>query len=224
MRPDHIPDVASTFPNRFDVPVYGAPGVVDLHHFNGLQYIDDGSGDYLVTARHLDSAFRSTVTPETETSCWTVGGRPFTAGNHLTIVGDPFGGPKRPHDARLDGDVLTMFDNRTGMNQPSRAVAYRIDDRPGVRTATLLWEIPQESGLTGGTLGSVGVAADGSVLVGWGAPIQPMFTEYDANRKLIMSIRQAPFGYSYRIVKYPVGDFDVNTLRANAGGAPVGPP
>jgi hypothetical protein len=39
-----------------------------------------------------------------------------------------------------------------------------------------------------------------------------------------MSISQSPLGYSYRIVKYPAGDFDVDALRANAGGAPVGPP
>ena len=217
---DHIPDIASTFPNRFDVPVYGTPGVVDLHHFNGLQYIDDGTGDYLVTARHLDSAFR--IDRASGAIAWTVGGRPFAAGNHLTIVGDPSGGPKRPHDARLDGDVLTMFDNRAGMNQASRAVAYRIDEVD--RTATLLWQIPQAAGATGATLGSVRVADDGSVLVGWGAPIQPMFTEYDSNRKPVMSISQSPLGYSYRIVKYPAGDFDVDALRANAGGAPVGPP
>jgi hypothetical protein len=122
------------------------------------------------------------------------------------------------------GGVLTMFDNRAGRNQPSRAVAYQIDEVK--RTARLLWEIPQATGQTGGTLGSVRVADDGSVLIGWGAPIQPMFTEYDAyaaNRRLLMSISQAPNGYSYRIVKYPVADFDVNVLRANAGGPPVGP-
>ena len=38
-----------------------------------------------------------------------------------------------------------------------------------------------------------------------------------------MSISQIPYGYSYRTVKYPVADFDVNVLRANAGGPPVGP-
>jgi hypothetical protein len=217
---DHIPDTASTFPNRFTVPAYGTPGVVDLHHLNGLDLVKDGTGDYLVTARHLDSAFR--IDRATGAIDWTVGGRPFAGGNHLTIVGDPSGGPKRPHDARLNGNVLTMMDNRTGVNQPSRAVAYRIDEV--ARTATLLWEIPQATGQTGGTLGSVRVGADGSVLVGWGAPVQPMFTEYDANRNLIMSITQAPFGYSYRIVKYATSEFDVNQLRAAAGGAPVGPP
>ena len=43
-------------------------GVVDLHHLNALQRIDDGTGDYLVTARHLDAAFR--VDRSTENVEW----------------------------------------------------------------------------------------------------------------------------------------------------------
>ena len=52
-----------------------------------------------------------------------------TTNCRLSTVGDPFGGPKRPHDARLNGNVLTMMDNRAATDQPSRAVAYRITRR-----------------------------------------------------------------------------------------------
>jgi hypothetical protein len=38
-----------------------------------------------------------------------------------------------------------------------------------------------------------------------------------------MSVRLAFGGNSYRTVKYPLGDFDVNVLRANAGGS-ISPP
>ena len=69
-----------------------------------------------------------------------------------------------------------------------------------------------------------GSDADGAVLVGWGAPLQPMSAEYDASGKLMLSIAQSPFGYSYRIVKYPITDFDVNQLRATAGGTAAGHP
>ena len=47
-------------------------GVVDLHHLNALQRIEDGSGDYLVTARHLDAAFR--VDRATKDVEWYIGG------------------------------------------------------------------------------------------------------------------------------------------------------
>ena len=115
-----------------------------------------------------------------------------------------------------------MMDNRTATGQPSRAVAYRIDEV--ARTATMLWQIIAPSGQSGGTLGSVRVQPDGSILVGWGAPLQPMFTEHDANGNLTMSITQSPSGFSYRIVKYPVTDFDAAQLRATAGGTAQGHP
>ena len=75
-RAEHIPDTDATFPNRFtNIPLYSTPpqpGVVDLHHLNALQRIEDGTGDYLVTARHLDAAFR--VDRATENIDWYLGG------------------------------------------------------------------------------------------------------------------------------------------------------
>ena len=201
------------------------PGVVDLHHLNALQRIEDGTGDYLVTARHLDAAFR--VDRASGNIDWYLGGAhaPCTNGAQtncrLAIGNDPFGGPARPHDARLNGNVLTMMDNRTATGQPSRAVAYRIN---GDGTATMLWQIIAPSGQSGGTLGSVRVQPDGSILVGWGAPLQPMFTEHDANGNLTMAITKTPTGFSYRIVKYPITDFDAGQLRATAGGTAQGHP
>ncbi len=227
--PGHVPDIDATFPNRFtNIALYNTPpqpGVVDLHHLNALQRIEDGSGDYLLTARHLDAAFR--VDRATGNIDWYLGGAhaACTSGAQtncrLSTIGDPFGGPKRPHDARLNGNVLTMMDNRAATGQPSRAVAYRIN---GDGTATMLWQILASSGQSGGTLGSVRVQPDGSILVGWGAPLQPMFTEHDANGNLTMAITKTPSGFSYRIVKYPVTDFDAGQLRANAGGTAQGHP
>ena len=89
----------------------------------------------------------------------------------LNIVNDPLGGPLRMHDARLDGDVLTMHDNRTSSGQPSRFVEYRIDTSDpdsSMWTATLLRQIDAPFGNTSGSLGSARAADDGSVVVGWG--------------------------------------------------------
>jgi hypothetical protein len=133
-------------------------------------------------------------------------------------VGDPLGGPKRPHDARLNGNVLTMLDNRAATGQPSRAVAYAIDtSNPADPTATMLWEF--RNGAPGGaTLGSV-QQTDNSVVVNWGAGQQPFLEELAFNGQRLMAIGLPNSGNSYRTVKYAPADFDVNVLRANAGGA-----
>jgi hypothetical protein len=228
---DHFAPAESTFPVNFGVPpnqIADFPDAWDVSHINAVDRMPDG--DYLVTARHLDAVFRVDRSSATGSIDWVLGG-PAPSGitplpgrpAPLTVVGDPYGGPKRPHDARLDGDVLTMFDNQTGTGRFPRAVAYRIN--VGAGTATMLWEI-RNSVIGGATLGSVRQAGD-SVLVGWGAGLQPMIEEFawDGTRfTRVMAIGQRDSGSSYRTVKYPPSDFDVNVLRANAGGTAQPPP
>lgn len=205
-------------------PIRWEPGgPVDVWHVNALSAITDGSGDYLVTARHLDAAFR--IDRATGDIDWILGSLPTSAPQlsgapRLQILNDPLGGPRRPHHAQLNGDVLTLFDNRTDMGQASRAVAYRID--AGAGTATLLWSIGAPSGQTAFGLGSVDPAADGSVVVGWG-PVQPMIQEFDANRTLVFEVRQVPSGQIYRVLKEPKSAWSAPQLRAAAGGVAEAP-
>ncbi len=226
---DHFAPAESTFPLNFAVNPFipGFPDAWDVSHINSIDREPDG--DYVVAARHLDAVFR--VDRATGKIDWVLGGPVPSASSPapvrpapLTIIGDDeYKGPKRPHDARLNGNVLTMMDNRAGMpGQKSRAVAYAIDTTAG--TATLLWEFRNAGPFTGDTLGSVQQAADGSVLIGWGAGLQPMIEELAPNGTRLMAIGQRTGGSSYRTVKYPPSDFDVNALRANAGGIAQPPP
>ena len=134
----------------------------------------------------------------------------------LDIDDDPRDGPKRPHDARLDGDVLTMFDNRTDTGEPARAVAYRIDE--SAATATLLWEIEQQAGLTSVGLGSTRVTPEGTVVISWGGAIQPVLGEYTTSGEPLIEITQVGGGNAYRITKEPSSAFSLDLLRATAGG------
>jgi hypothetical protein len=222
---DHFAAADSTFPINFGVApdlIPGFPDAWDVFHINGIDREDDG--DYVVTVRHMDGVFRvnrnaDAVHAEGQVE-WTFGTPPSTDGAKvLTVVGDPLGGPKRPHDARLNGDVLTMLDNRANTGQPPRAVAYRIDVAAG--TATMLWEFRNPTP-GGSTLGSTQQTAD-SVVVNWGAGQQPFLEEFAPNGTRLMAVGLPFGGNSYRTVKYPVGDFDVNQLRATAGGS-VTPP
>jgi hypothetical protein len=242
---DYFSEVESTFPQRFG-NYAGESGVnhgseVNLHHINSLMRIDDGSNDYLASARHLDAVFR--IDRSTGAVKWILGSLPSDPADpgyianksgapRLTILNDPFNGTLRQHDARLVGDVLTVFDNRRDSGQPARAVAYQIDDThadPANWTATMIWQLQQPAGLESPAQGSVRRSADGSTLIGWGV-MQPVFEEFDAAGNRLMAITQidpatgGPDGFSYRIVKYPVADFDIAELRSKAGGDAEAPP
>jgi len=216
---DHFDFRESTFAQCFD---NYPENEIDIFHINSLQRVDDGSGDYLASARHLDAVFR--VERSTGNVAWILGGN-SNKPNRLDIVGDPLGGPLRMHDARIDGDLVTMYDNRTvdPGGAPSRAVAYRIDTSdadPANWTATLEWAISHPNGLTSNQIGSTRVTPDGSILVDWGST-QPMFVEYagpDAGLGELMRIEITPNEAAYRVVKYAPDAFDAADLRATAGG------
>ncbi len=230
---DYFDPADSTFPINFDTNLprppagtgaAGFPDAWDVFHINAIDREDDG--DYVVTVRHMDGVFR--VDHPSGDVLWTLGtpqarnprpGGPVAP--QLTIVGDPFGGPKRPHDARLNGNVLTMLDNQAGTGNPSRAVAYTIDVVAG--TATLLWEFRNRE-LGGATLGSVQQSPDGSVLINWGAGLQPFIDERTSNGDRLMTVGLPNGGNSYRTIKYPSTDFDVAVLRRTAGGSVTSPP
>ncbi len=216
---DHIGYDEVTYPVRWG-PLPGYNGnEVDVFHLNSLSVADDGSGDYLVSARHLDAVLR--IDRASGDLDWILGSLPPGAPNkdgatRLTIVNDPLGGPRRAHDARMTGNVLTLLDNRTDTGQAARAVAYEIDESAG--TATLLWQIRAPQRVSSLGLGSNRVAADGSVLVDWGAGVQPMFEEFDDQLDAVMRITQVDGGQAYRIIKERPSAFSASVLRATAGG------
>jgi hypothetical protein len=205
-------------------------GEVDPFHINSIDRVADPGCepecDYVVSARHVDAVFRidRSVDPELPGSIeWYIGADAVGGGaDRLTVVGDPLGGPLRTHDARMQGDVLTLHDNRSNSGQPSRAVAYRID--PVATTATMLWQIEHPERLNNPSLGSVRLTDDATVLIGWGQ-VDPLFTEHALadGAELARWTRVDSTMTAYRIVKYPVDAFDAAELRAAAGGAIAGP-
>ncbi len=193
----------------------------DPFHLNSIDRVDDGSGDYVVSARGLDAVFE--IDRTSGDVDWILSSLPTTTptksgATRLRIVGDPLGGPLRQHDARVVGDRVTMYDNRTanGNGEAARFVEYEIDEAAG--TATLVRQIDQPEGLQSLALGSARARPDGSVTVGW-SQTQPMFGEYDANDDEVLRVTMDPTDWSYRILKETPDAFDVDDLRANAGGS-----
>jgi hypothetical protein len=219
---DHFDPADSTFPINFaTTPGFEDKGW-DVFHINAIDRVEPG-GDYLVTVRHMDGVFL--VDRETKHVEWTLG-TPRTrdpqptgpVAPQLNIVGDPFGGPKRPHDGRLNGNILTMLDNQVGTGNPSRAVAYEINGN----TATFLWH-HTNAAPGGATLGSA-QQTDDSVVINWGAGLQPFLEERAFNGQRLMAVGLPNSGQSYRTIKYLPATFDVGQLRTNAGGSVATPP
>lgn len=217
---DHVAIEETTFPERFTANGFPAAtgGFVDLLHINSLDEYDNG--DLLVSARHIDAIFRiDRTTGDIE---WKLGGSGTNpdGATQLAIGGDPFNGVLRTHDARvLDADTITAFDNRSenGVGQPARAVEYNIDDVGA--TATLVWELRNPKGGASGGLGSVQRLPDGNTLIDWGSlpPGDPrVIEEFDASGQPVVTIDHA--GQIYRVVKLAPDWFDIDALRANAGG------
>jgi hypothetical protein len=82
----------------------------------------------------------------------------------------------------------------------------------------MLWEHRHPGGRQSAALGSARVGADGSVLIDWGTPFDPIIEELDAAGDRLLAISLRPSGATYRIVKYPASTFDRATLRTQAGG------
>ncbi len=160
-------------------------------------------GDYVVSARHLDAVFRvdrSSRQRRLDARRAAVGS-PGSSSRSSVI---PYGGPKRPHDARMVGDVLTVFDNQAGMpGRQSRAVAYR-HRRGGPRPATMLWEF-RNSGAEHRrpTLGQRAAGGRRFVLVNWGrrppadhrgagAERHPPDVDHAPRGQLVVPHRQVP--------------------------------
>ncbi len=195
------------------VPVSGA---VDLVHINSVD-ADPTTGDLIVSMRHTDAVYRISRAPGQPgdgSIVWKLSGNAPTevGAQHLTLVGDPSGGTRRQHDARiLPNGNITVFDNETGRTtETARAVQYAINTSAG--TATMVREWRSQSGPSA-AMGGTRLQSDGSIVICWGSS-PPLFTEIDQFGSVLLNVAQLPTGAGYRIVKEPLSSFNAATLRA----------
>ena len=134
----------------------------DISHWNSV----DIHGRFMyLSYRHLDAVYK--VDRTTGEIIWKLGGTPTA--QSLEVLNDPHGDYPlgAQHDARLlpDGSI-TIFDNRSGLGEPARAVRYKIDEAAG--TATLVQEIVDPEVPFSLCCGSADRLPSGDWLVGWG--------------------------------------------------------
>lgn len=161
----------------------------DYFHINSVQKAHDGSGDYLVSARHTSAIYK--ISGNDGSIKWRLGG---SRSDFNLASEDPLNDGKEglarwfhfQHDARiLDSDgpseVISLFDNgrtpQQALDSPfSRGLVMKLDSNQ--RLATIQAEYftegrPQNSTLAGSTRG----LSNGNTLVSWGQT--GCLTEYD---------------------------------------------
>jgi hypothetical protein len=108
------------------------------------------------------------------------------------------------HDAHLQGNTLTVFDNGAGegRSSESHSRALRIHLNFKSRQATLEHAYVSNPPVKGTSQGSVQIMPDGNTFVGWGN--SPYFTEFsNSGGRQLFSIHLRPPLQSYRGYRFP---------------------
>jgi hypothetical protein len=229
---DHFDPVAASV---FPIPYAVGGNVVDPYHCNSVD-VDPTNGNLLVSARQMSSIFY--IEKSSGTVLWKMGGTNSSKdGARYVSVPDPFNGQ---HDARFlpgwsstcNGGTgsISLFDDETYGSQPARAIVYGVVVGPGdgtscgggsPGTAILSWHyrglIPSSGA------GSFRISADGSRLIGWGingSTPRIAFSEVDDVGGDLLDFYFLYGDTTYRAVKVPTSEFDLNDLRNTAGLSP----
>jgi hypothetical protein len=166
------------------VPASGK-NLYDYVHVNSLQMLPDGS--ILISARNTWTVYK--VNGTTGEIIWRMGGK---KSDFQIEAAARFAW--QHHATMLSSTEMTVFDNSTTKQAPSRGLLLSVDE--SAMTVSLTQEFKAPTGFYSGTLGSVQLMPNGNVFVGWGT--QPYFTEFASNGTQLM-FGQLPLGVrSYR--------------------------
>lgn len=168
-------------------------GSYDLFHLNSIQELSNG--DLLVSVRHNWAVYD--IDKRTGGIVWRVGGK------HPSFRMGPGTAFEWQHDAHVNGNILTVFDNGLGpgpqQEHQSRALLIRLNFR--TRQATLAGSYTNNPSVLSPNEGSVQRLADGNTFVGFGGA--PYFTEFGPHGRQLFSARFPPPMQSYRAYRFP---------------------
>ncbi len=209
------------------------------YHCNAID-VDPANGNLLVSARNMASVFY--VEKATGKVLWVLGALPEGGCKDDAVYirpDDPF---VAQHDARLQpgwtetcgggAGRISLFDDESYTANPARAVVYDVTiaggcdggaSTGGVTGATRVFQYknPFDGGVPTHVCGGFRIAADGSRVIGWGQsepnPNGLVFSEVDADGNDLVDLVCPDKSSSYRAVKVPLENFDLEVLRATAG-------
>jgi Arylsulfotransferase (ASST) len=184
----------------------------DLLHWNS---IEPAGSAVIASFRHLDAVYK--IDKRTDQIVWKLGGT--RTPESLRVLNDPRSYTLgAQHDARLLPDrTVTVFDNRSRLNQRPRAVRFRIDEEAG--TATLIQSITDPAVFNSGCCGSARRLANGDWLINWGGPSNRT-SGYKANGQRTFTLK---IHASYRSEPVPEGVLTAQELRQGMNAMYGGP-
>jgi hypothetical protein len=163
-------------------------------HLNSIQRLPDG--DLLISARHTWGVYL--VDKQTGKIIWTLGGK------YSSFKIGPGANFAWQHDARLQGHVLTLFNDawngQHGTPEQGQASAKAISLDTSTMTATLVHNYLHTPPLVSASQGNAQLLHNGNMFVGWGS--QPDFSEYSSGGQQIFT-GSFPLGVqSYRAYRF----------------------
>jgi hypothetical protein len=214
---DHIdPVTESLLPSP---AVVNGETVYDVFHCNSVDV--DANGNLLLSGRSLSAVYD--IDRATGSIVWKLGG---TANNldgariiHLTNY--PYANLGGQHDARFLADGhIGLFDDQSFGAGPADAVEFSVDVANGTAQPTFQFTAP--TGKNSVATGTFRRQPDGHRVIGWGLTATydgSLFTELDQNGTDVLDATFPPGNGAYRVLKFPIGQFDLGVLRSTAGSA-----
>jgi hypothetical protein len=190
----------------------------DIFHCNSID-TDPGSTRVLVSSRETDAVY--VIDKATGKIAQKIGGNSLSHDHEqmVTITGDPKGAFDAQHDARFQpGGDISLFDDQSFTGLAARGVEYHIDSAAG--TATLVWTFESPDAQNSFATGSFRRLNGGTDnVIGWGFRHNnsPLFTEVDAQGRVLLNVGFPRGDLSYRVVKVPPAALDHGFLRVTAG-------
>jgi Arylsulfotransferase (ASST)/IPT/TIG domain len=210
---DHMSVGESVHP---DPVVVNRQRAYDVFHCNSIDR-DPQTGDLLLSMRGTDAVYR--LNRATGQVLWKLGGNSVVrkGEQHFIVKNDPQRSFYGQHDARFQpNNGISLFDNHTWHVGAARGVEYHIDAKAG--TASLAWEYRNPDDGHSNATGAFRRYAQGSDnLIAWGFKPNTLFTEVDADGKVLLNVALPNGDWAYRAVKVPTDEFDIDLLHRTAG-------
>jgi hypothetical protein len=192
----------------------GTTAVVDVFHCNSIEV--DASGNLLISMRHANAVFY--IDRSSGQIQWKLGGSAYNkdGASLITVQGDAETTFTMQHDARFQSNGnVSLFDDHGAGTGVARGMEYAIDHDTGVATPVFQFLGTAASSYEG----SFRRYADGESVIGWGyVPTDPrILTEIDATGRDVFDIAFSAGNVSYRAVKVPLSQLDIDLMRRATG-------
>ena len=170
---------------------YSKSSFYDFFHLNSIQQLPDGN--LLISARDTWAVYE--ISRKTGKVIWTLGGK------HSNFKMGPGTNFEWQHDARLNGNTLSLLDDAADPQEERESSAKYLKVNARARTVSLIKRFTHNPPVLTAASGSVQTLPNKNVLVGWGA--QPQFSEYTPSGRQIFNASFAFGVWTYRAYRFP---------------------